>query len=34
MTTDEKRTYKQLEGKKSEEGTKRTAFHYFINYYY
>ncbi len=34
MTTDEKRTYKQQEGKKSDEGSKRTAFHYFINYYY
>lgn len=36
MSTDEKRTYKQMEGmnKKTEEGSKRTAFHYFINYYY
>ena len=33
MTTDEKRSYKALEaGKKPED--KRTAFHYFINYYY
>ena len=36
MSTDEKRSYKQIEGmhKKQEEGSKRTAFHYFINYYY
>ena len=34
MTTDEKRTYKQMEGMQKTSEEKRTAFHYFINYYY